>query len=751
MLATAAWLLTSIQVEASAGGMHFGNQVAIPWWIDETYAVLDGLTPLANFTSPYGHLWPYFAASAMALLGASIGVFTVAMATGSGAALIAIFAVFRRILRSSAAALAVYLPFLATGFFVELGPLANRYAPSTLLSMFPMRYAGPYLLAWLTARHVDGAAPRRLTALFLAAGFVAINGLEFGVPALGATLAAILWTRPWSWATIGRVLRAAALGVGGAAALYALFTLIRAGSLPDYGALTFYPKLYGVVGYDLLPMPAVGFHLVLYATFAAAIVVATVRAVDRHPDVLLTGMLAWSGVFGLGAGGYFAGRSHPEVLIDLFSAWALALVLLLVVVVRAMLARASRWPRPAELAVLLGFGIAVCSLAQVPTPWSQLRRLRHDAPPWQYGPAAAERFVARFTKPGEHVAILMIPSHQIAYDVGVRNVAPYIGWDWMPFKEQVEQTFDALDRSGGRKAFANGGVERNSGATRPAARRLERRLRRVRPPRARHGRTLRRRRQPPAGLGPRAARSGRESSSAAAAGSIVAGSTPRSASARSSAPMRLARPLIASAIGSGRWTQSASGPSGRRPSTRTGWPGLPTTVEFGGTSWITTVLAPIFEPWPIGDRAEQLRARADRDVVLHGRVALAGGEAGAAERDALVERDVVADLRRLADHDAHPVVDEEALADLRRRVDLDPGERARDRRDQPRQQRHARRRTARARRGGRAGVHARPDGEDLAPSRRRGRPGRAPGRRARRGGSPARRGPACRGRACAQG
>ena len=53
---------------------------------------------------------------------------------------------------------------------------------------------------------------------------------------------------------------------------------------------------------------------------------------------------------------------------------------------------------------------------------------------------------------------------------------------------------------------------------------------------------------------------------------------------------------IASAIGSGRWTQSASGPSGRLPSTRTGCPGLPTTVECGGTSWITTVLAPIFEP-----------------------------------------------------------------------------------------------------------------------------------------------------------
>ena len=55
-----------------------------------------------------------------------------------------------------------------------------------------------------------------------------------------------------------------------------------------------------------------------------------------------------------------------------------------------------------------------------------------------------------------------------------------------------------------------------------------------------------------------------------------------SATSSSSSVRRLARPLMASATGSGRWTQSASGPSGFLPSTRTGWPGLPTTVEFGG-------------------------------------------------------------------------------------------------------------------------------------------------------------------------
>ena len=64
----------------------------------------------------------------------------------------------------------------------------------------------------------------------------------------------------------------------------------------------------------------------------------------------------------------------------------------------------------------------------------------------------------------------------------------------------------------------------------------------------------------------------------------------------SSSAIRLESAFSASAIGSGRWTQSASGPSGLRPSTRTGWPGLPTTVEFGGTSWMTTALAPILAP-----------------------------------------------------------------------------------------------------------------------------------------------------------
>ncbi len=77
-----------------------------------------------------------------------------------------------------------------------------------------------------------------------------------------------------------------------------------------------------------------------------------------------------------------------------------------------------------------------------------------------------------------------------------------------------------------------------------------------------------------------------------------------------------------------------------------------------------------------GDVAEDLRAGADHDVVADGGVALAALFARAAQRDALVEQNVVADLGGLADHHAHAVVDEAAPSDHGAGMDLDSGHRA---------------------------------------------------------------------------
>jgi hypothetical protein len=453
---TADWLLTALNTEGTIGAAHRGVRVSITFWLDETFAVLDGRAPMVDFHSQYSQLWPYLAAAPMAVLGTSTGVYVSTLVLGSALCLLAVYAMLRRVTRSSAAALALYLPVLATGFFMELGPLGNRYGPSNLLSEFPMRYGGPYALAWLTARHVDGARPRHRTLLFLCAGIVAINNAEFGLPALVAILAALLWTggRPTPRSVL-LLARDAFAGLAGAALLVSLLTLVVAGSLPDVGSLFFFARLYGVAGFGMLPMPAAGFHLVVYATFAGALLLATVRAVSGHEDPLLTAMLAWSGTFGLGVGGYFVGRSHPEVLIDLFSVWSLALALLVVATVRDLRRRSRGRPSPAQVAVLGAFALAICSLAQTPTPWSQLTRLSRMTHAPLLRDAEAERFVAAGTRPGEHVAILTTLGHRIAYDLQLVNVSPYASIESMPTVEQLDETIERLRAAGGKHLFVD--------------------------------------------------------------------------------------------------------------------------------------------------------------------------------------------------------------------------------------------------------------------------------------------------------
>jgi hypothetical protein len=450
------WLLTAINTEGSFGLSNAGVHGNVTFWLDEAYAVLDHRAPLVDFHAQYSQLWPYLSAAIMALAGPSLGVYVAIMVTASGLSLLAVYAVFRRVVHSSLLALALFAPFVATGFFMELGPLGNRYGPSNLFSMFPMRYGGPYVLAWLVARHVDRLRPRHGALLFLAAGIVLLNNVEFGLPAFAATLAALLGSDARRWRPrVAALLRDAALGLLGAMALVALLTLAVAGSLPHFGYLFTFSRLWGLGGVTMLPMPTLGFHLVLYATFAAAIVVATVRAVGGAQERTLTALLAWAGVFGLGAGSYFAGRSHPEVLISLFSAWALALALLLVVAVRAIRARSEPRPTVAEVALLAGCALAVCSLAQTPAPWSQLQRIGRSAPTPELQALRTRAFVAQAgAVGGERVLILAPMGHRVAYDLGLVNVAPYVSMISMPAKRQLQESIDALRAEGGTRVIA---------------------------------------------------------------------------------------------------------------------------------------------------------------------------------------------------------------------------------------------------------------------------------------------------------
>jgi hypothetical protein len=437
---TATWLSAAIDSDATIGRSSIAN--LIPWDMNETFAVLDGRTPLANFHAQYSQLWPYLAAGALALLGASMTVWTIAMTALSGIALLAVYATFRRIVRRSLLALALYLPFLAIGFFFIGDPFKSSLAG--VFSAWPMRYAGPYLLAWLTARHLDGVAPRRPRLLLVAAGLVAINNPEFGLGALAGTVLALACrTPPSSLRHAIQLLGDVAVGLLGAALLVAGLTLVRAGSLPHFGYVLEFPRIYGVGGWVLEPMKPLGFHIAMYATFCASLVAGVARAARRAEQPVLTSMLAWSGAFGLIAGSYYVGRSDILNLASLFSAWCFAVALLVVAVVQRLAAASGRRPSLAELAVLFGFGLAICALPDMPTPWSQAARLRDRTTP-RFEQPALTAFVAHATRPGERVLILAPLSHRVAYDLGLENVAPYSSPESMPTKRQTRTMIEAL-------------------------------------------------------------------------------------------------------------------------------------------------------------------------------------------------------------------------------------------------------------------------------------------------------------------
>jgi hypothetical protein len=411
---------------------------------------------VVDFHGQYGHLASYAPALTMRLFGTNLLVWTLTMAAISWCALVAVYETFRRVVGSSLLALALYVPFVAVTFFVGAGTRANRYSPAGIFSLWPIRYAGPYLIAWLVGRRLDGLRPRRDWPLFLASGLVALNNPEFGGGAVLGTLLALATRRSaHSRDAVVRLLASAAGGLGGALALVTLLTLVRAGEPPHLGLMLEYPRVFGLGGWHAQPMHAFGFHVAGYVTFAATIAVATVRAARGSNDTMLTGMLAWSGGFGLIASSYYVAESESGSVFALLSVWFFALALLVVAVARSLAARGWRRPSLVQLAVLFGFALALDAIKQVPYPWLEAARLQHQASePW-LRPLAAERRIVRVTRPGERVGLFVLLSERIAYDLRLENVSPYMSAQGMPTRQMLDRAIETVRAQHARKIFVD--------------------------------------------------------------------------------------------------------------------------------------------------------------------------------------------------------------------------------------------------------------------------------------------------------
>ncbi len=447
----AVWLLKALMTD----GLTIDNVVNfnLPFTFNDALAVLNGRTPLVDYHVIYAKLTPYATSVALAFFGTTTFVYTAFMAFLSGLALLAVYAIFRRVTRSPLLGLALFLPFVATSDINAYMSPAGFVSPITLSAMWPMRYGGIYLLAWLTARHLDGLRPARPWPLFMVAGLVAIDTLEFGVPALIATALALLCTRPpRSRAAAVRLAGECSAGVLAAVGAVCTLTLVRAGALPDPALLLEWPRIFSRLGWFGMPLPVRGFHLAIYATFAAAIVLAVVRALQPRGRDLLTGMLVWSGAFGLLAGSYYVGRPDAFKLAALMSAWSFALMLLTVACVRAWAAQSWRRLSLPQMLVLFGFALTITTLTHLSPPQEQIARLTRALPKPLYE-RTAERFVGTHTQRGERVAILVPMSFRIAEALDLQNVSPYGYWNEIVTRTQLQTLIDQLRRRNVHKLF----------------------------------------------------------------------------------------------------------------------------------------------------------------------------------------------------------------------------------------------------------------------------------------------------------
>lgn len=466
-LLTTCWLLPAVYRTPNAVNVaRFGELRQVEFLQDELASVLTGRTPMVNFASQYSKLLPFVVAPVLAVLGPSIGVTTGLLAILGMVGLLAVYGMLTALTEDPVAALFLYAPFLALSLFTLLTAGDERINLATLFGVVPIRIFGPFLLGWLCTRHLRNGGARAPVLLFLGAGLVAVNNTEFGAASFVA-LGLALWcghdgTEPGR-ARARRLLAQAVVGGAGSVAAVSVLTLVRARSLPDLGYITNLTRVFAVEGFGMEPIrPALGLHIVIYLTFVIASVLGVVGAVTAAEfsprSRVMRGLLAYTGLLGLGAGAYWVGRSVPSALFGMFPTWGLALAVLCWAALREVAtgrdvtpAYAARWALPA-VGACVGFGLMMTVVVQFPSPAAQVRRFTargSDVP--QY--AARVHFVGANTVRGERVVILAPAGHLLARDAGVVNVSPYADELSIAFYEQMDLLLGTMRRTGVRTVF----------------------------------------------------------------------------------------------------------------------------------------------------------------------------------------------------------------------------------------------------------------------------------------------------------
>lgn len=151
---TAIWLLPGVITDASLSESGVIPPGHVPIQFDEFVAASNGRTPLVDYVPWYSTLLPVALAPIFPIFDHSVTSFTVVMSVLSLLGLIAIYAALRDLTRSPWSALALYVPFMAGALQPWSIDGAVREFNGSYYAVMPERYLGPFLVAWLCARHL---------------------------------------------------------------------------------------------------------------------------------------------------------------------------------------------------------------------------------------------------------------------------------------------------------------------------------------------------------------------------------------------------------------------------------------------------------------------------------------------------------------------------------------------------------------------------------------------------------------------
>jgi hypothetical protein len=410
---------------------HF--QFHVSYQMAEFAAVLNGGTPDVDFFPQYQSCLSYLTLPIFTVVGLNLFSFTCVMALLGALSLLVFYFVFLRFTGGAWRALALYIPFLGASLF-PFFPALPRHQDITAFTYFavgPLRYFGPAMTLACLLPVLRRPSRFGLVLLFFVATLTAINNLDFGLPALVAAGCSVVLALSGSLLPSLSHLRfvMGCFLLGGLLALgvFVGITYERTGTVPYMAAATIFHQALAENGYWAIPMPAAGLHLVILLTFMAAIAKALYTP---RLTPLRKGLLLYAGILGCGAMMYYVVRSHPHVLIALFLTGAFAFLLLLWLCWEetAEKIRIQGWRggcQPMPLLLTLAYLALVSSVAELPNPRQQWRRLHATPRPGASACDLLTREIASLANSGEPMMVIHADGHLACLHASVRNLYPY--------------------------------------------------------------------------------------------------------------------------------------------------------------------------------------------------------------------------------------------------------------------------------------------------------------------------------------